>query len=264
MYLSEPIHALKSKAKKLKKETGITSVQALDQIARQEGFNSWSLLSSRKDLFFPQCYNDILNYFNNGDVVLIGARPGLGKTTFTIGLFVKAIQKMTIPNYFFSLSEIHNDVVKRINYYDKDLIPDNKFFILNYSNDISADYIIRFTENTVKEGSLIIIDYLQLLDEKRKNPPLQKQMENLKQYAKDKKCIIILISQISRELEYKKEKIPTIKDIRLPNPLDLSLINKILLLYRKTKNSKTAEVYLNTNPEKSFIVNYSKEKKIFY
>ena len=34
------------------------------------------------------------------DIVLIGARPSKGKTIFTVGLFVQAIQKKLAPNYF--------------------------------------------------------------------------------------------------------------------------------------------------------------------
>jgi len=93
MKLSSPIHVLKSKAKKLKNEQSLSMTQALDQIAKQEGFNSWSLLVSKKDELLPQKYSQILNFFNNGDLVLIGARPSKGKTNFTMGPFVQAIEQ---------------------------------------------------------------------------------------------------------------------------------------------------------------------------
>ncbi|VVT16127.1 hypothetical protein [Hoeflea sp. EC-HK425] len=44
MDLSAPINELKSKAKLLRRETGIPHNQALDRIARDEGFASWSIL----------------------------------------------------------------------------------------------------------------------------------------------------------------------------------------------------------------------------
>lgn len=44
MDLSAPIYELKRKAKNLRRETGLPHNQALDRIAREEGYQSWSLL----------------------------------------------------------------------------------------------------------------------------------------------------------------------------------------------------------------------------
>lgn len=241
MKLSAPIHVLKSKAKKLKKKMELTSVEALNMIAKDEGFSSWSLLVAKNSLSFPNNYSEVLNFFNPGDLVLIGARPGMGKTSFTIGLFVKAIREQRKKSFYFSLAETHMDVAGRIALYDQS-IGQNEIFELDYSNEISADYIIKRAAATIKEGSVIVVDYLQLLDEKRENPPLQTQVELLRKFAKEVGCIIIFISQIRREFEYEKGRRPRKQDIRLPNPLDLDLFNKILVLYRESKNSTKYEV----------------------
>jgi len=47
MKLSAPIPVLKEQAKRLAKEQGITKTEALNSIARREGFSSWSILSAR-------------------------------------------------------------------------------------------------------------------------------------------------------------------------------------------------------------------------
>jgi hypothetical protein len=47
MELSAPIHVLKRKAKLLARASGKPLNQALDEIARREGFRSWSLLAQR-------------------------------------------------------------------------------------------------------------------------------------------------------------------------------------------------------------------------
>jgi len=44
MNLSTPINELKHKAKLLRRETGIPHIQALDRIAKGEGYASWSIL----------------------------------------------------------------------------------------------------------------------------------------------------------------------------------------------------------------------------
>ena len=101
MKLSAPIHILKSQAQKLCKEKTITLTSALDLVAKREGFNSWSLLHSKSKEMFPTSYDEILDFFNPGDLVLIGARPSKGKTLFTIGLFVQAIQKKLALVFYF-------------------------------------------------------------------------------------------------------------------------------------------------------------------
>lgn len=47
MSLSAPIYKLKRKAKLLSREADITLTQALDRVAIDEGFQSWSLLAKR-------------------------------------------------------------------------------------------------------------------------------------------------------------------------------------------------------------------------
>lgn len=264
MKLSAPIHILKSKAKALKKDKGILMSHALDQIAQEEGFNSWSLLQTKVNSIFPQSYQEIFSFFNPGDLVLIGSRPGQGKTSFTIGLFVQAIKKNKAKNFYFTLAETKKDVAGRLAIYDKSVGENNPYFDVSYSNDICAEYIINYTQQVIEEGSVIVIDYLQLLDEKRIHPPIQKQLEALKTFAKEKKCILIFLSQVRREIEYKYNKRPTVEDIRLPNPLDIKLFNKKIFLYRESKESKEVEVsFAGVNPH-VFKVGWNREEVKFF
>jgi len=264
MKLSAPIHVLKSQAKSLKKSESITMVEALNIVAHQEGFSSWSLLQSKKEEIFPSSYSEILDFFNEGDLVLIGARPSHGKTSFTIGLFVQAIQQKRKKSYYFTLSETHKDVAGRMAIYDERIGENDSLFELNYSNEICADYIIKQTRKDINNQSVIVVDYLQLLDEKRINDPLQEQIEKLKDYAKEKGCIIIFISQINREVEYKDDRRPTISDIRLPNPLRTQILNKIILLYREREDSKEVEVSFSGKSNHISVVGWDKSKVKFY
>lgn len=266
MKLSSPIHILKSQAKELKKSHSLSMTEALDAVAKKEGYVSWSLLQSKNSSPYPKAYCEILDFFNEGDLVLIGARPSMGKTNFTIGLFVQAIQRKLAPNYFFTLSEVHKDIAGRIGNYDETIGHANEHLGhigIDYSNDICADYIIQRTKGTIAKGSLIVVDYLQLLDEKRTNPPLQEQVEKLKKYAKETGAIVIFISQVRREIEYQIDKRPKVEDIRLPNPLDLKLINKIILLSRNDKNSKEVDINFYRPKEFRFQVTWGNEKKKF-
>lgn len=264
MKLSAPVHVLKNQAKNLKKSEGISLNRALDLIAQKEGFNSWSLLAKKSLGIYPKRYEDLLGFLNPGDLVVVAARPGYGKTSFTIGLFVKAIQEKRSVSFFFSLSETHMDVARRISVYDETIGQDDSVFRLDYSNEISADYIIERTQKEISKNSVIIVDYLQLLDEKRTNPPVQEQVEKLKAYAKQKGCIIIFLSQVKREIEYRNDKSPTLDDLRLPNPLDVKLFNKGILLYRKSFEAEEVTVTIECGRKHQFQICWDQTKARFY
>lgn len=266
MKLSAPIHVLKSEAQLLKKEKAITTTEALDLIAKREGFNSWSLLQSKKDEMFPKSYDEILDFLNPGDIVLVGARPSKGKTVFTIGLFVQAIQRKLAPNYFFSLSEVHKDIAGRIALYDETIGNINEhlgYIAVDYSDKISADYIIERTKGTVGKKSVIVVDYLQLLDEKRSNPPLEEQVLKLKKFAKEKECVVIFISQLKREVESRAGGRPLLEDVRLPNPLDLKFFNKIIMLHKREDIDGVVDVIFHRPKEFEFKVGWAKSLKFY-
>lgn len=230
MKLSAPIYQLKSRAKALRKSCSCTLSKALDQVAQQEGFSSWSLLQSKTKDLLPKRYEDILDYFNEGDLVLLGARPMVGKTSFATGLFVKSVLRQLQKNYYYSLAEIGSDVVGRMKAYASFIEDSGNMYEIDCTDEICADYIIGKTTGQIGPGSLVVIDYLQLLDERRVTPPIQEQVQKLKSYAQKQGCIIIFIAQINRKVEYRADRKPSADDVRLPNPLDLKLFNKMLFL----------------------------------
>jgi replicative DNA helicase len=86
MKLSAPIYILKQQAKAMSQRDKALLHVALDEIAAREGFNARSHLAStwhRQD-------TSRVSYeqFRNGDLVLVGARPGQGKTMLGLGLAV--------------------------------------------------------------------------------------------------------------------------------------------------------------------------------
>lgn len=256
MKLSAPIYVLKNQAKLLKKTKSITQIEALNEIAIREGFVSWSLLISKFESVMPKDFFEVLDFLNPNDLVIIGARPGLGKTSFSVGLFVQAIKQKNAKHFFFSLSETHKKIANTIAAYDENIGEDTSRFELNYSNKISADYIIEKTKDQIKEGSLIVIDYLQLLDEKRENPPIEEQVAKLKEYARQSGAIIIFISQVDRKVEYSMNKKLSELDIRLPNPLNLKHFNKIFLLH-SAQSKEDVEVILAGKTTRSFFVKWN-------
>lgn len=230
MKLSAPLHLLKSRAKALKKTEGITLTEALDQVAQSEGYVSWSLLSSKKQQALPRTRQEVLGYLKPCDLMLIGARPGLGKTQLAIEMAVQALKEGRRA-YFFSLEYTLADIANHFSTLINDKALPNELSI-DLSDDISASYIIEKTRETIQNNSFIVVDYLQLLDQKRSKPDLQMQIQTLKGYAKETGCIIVFISQLDRLFDDRGGVLPSLEDVRMPNEFDLGLINKLMLIHQ--------------------------------
>ena len=102
-------------------------------------------------------------------------------------------------------------------------------FELDSSDAISADYIVSKLASA-PSGTLVVVDYLQILDQKREKPELMVQIRTLQSFARARGLIFVFISQIDRSYDPAVKPCPDLKDIRLPNALDLTLFSKTCFL----------------------------------
>jgi replicative DNA helicase len=226
MRLSQPIFRLKHEAKKLSREAGIPLGEALNRLARKEGFSSWSLLAARASA--SRLSSKLFARLDPGDLILIGARPGHGKTMMGLGLIADALNAGR-KSMFFTLEYNEDEVLKRFHSLGGDAEATKGNFRIDCSDAIDADYIIDLLASADR-GTVIVIDYLQLLDRKRKSRNLSDQISALKSFADKTGIIIVCISQIDRSYELSGRSLPDMKDVRLPNPVDLTLFNKACFL----------------------------------
>jgi len=263
MHLSAPVFVLKSHAKELKKRKNIPLSQALNEVAQGEGYASWSLLISGTAELYPRKFSEMLDFLNAGDLVLLAARPGMGKTTFAFGLVAQAIKCTRPKSHLFTLVERALEARQRLSAYSDFFDQGEAHCFIDSSDDICADYIISTTGDRITRDSLIVVDYLQLLDEKRINPPLERQIETLKNFAATSGCIIVFLCQLDRQIGERSDQRPTIDDIRLPNPLDLKLFNKIVFLYREDFAANEAEVSFANPADHRFKIALDRESVRF-
>lgn len=226
MKLSAPIYLLKRRARLMARRDNISLHQALDHIAKREGFAQWSLLISKADASTKA--EDIFTRLEPGNLVLIGARPGHGKTLFAIELLVTALRsgqnaalftlelnQPAVEDYFSRLgatAEFHA-----------------KHFTLDCSDEICADYMIAQLE-TRPEIDFVVVDYLQMLDQRRQNVELNRQLQNLHAYVATRGMTMLFISQISRDYNAKGSAFPGLSDVRMPNPINLELFGQACFL----------------------------------
>jgi replicative DNA helicase len=227
MRLSVPIFRLKRQARLLARERKIPLAAALNQIAGSEGFRSWSHLSSSVPHHRPA--SRLLSQLNPGDLVLLGARPGHGKTLLGLELIVEAIRRGR-AGFFFTLEYHDVDVLRQLRSLGVDPETIEGSFTLDTSDDICADHVIARLRQAPSDA-IAAIDYLQLLDQRRRNPELADQISALKAFAKASELVIVVISQIDRSFVLRGKPLPELSDVRLPNPLALTLFTKTCFMH---------------------------------
>ncbi|OPY97340.1 DNA helicase [Bradyrhizobium sacchari] len=222
MKLSAPIYHLKRKAKRLSREASIPLHDALDRVAATEGFSAWSMLAAKAAALTPA--SKLFPQLRPGDLVLVGARPGQGKTLMSLELAVEAMRSGHRAA-FFSLEYTERGVLERLRAIGVEPAQFDKLLEIDCSDVISADYVVKQMASAPR-GTFVVIDYLQLLDQRRENPDLTVQVRALKSFARDKGLIVVFISQIDRSYDSAVKPCPDLSDVRLPNPLDLNLFDK--------------------------------------
>ncbi len=219
MQLSAPIPLLKKRARALARADGIPLHQALDHIASQEGFPRWSLLVAR----LPSPAAVIQARLAPGDLLLIAARPGEGKTLLGLGLPAETL-KAGHAAAVFTLEYGPREIVERLRSLGVDGGTFEDRLRLDTSDAICADHICTALA-TARPGTLMPVDYLQRLDQRRANPDPMIQIRQLRAFARTRGLIGVVLSQIDRRHDPDTRPLPDVDDLRLPNPLDPRLFD---------------------------------------
>jgi len=226
MKLSSPIYILKQQARVLSRSEKIPLHAALDRIASREGFADWSLLAAKWNDSNATLFSQLLP----GELVLLAARPAQGKTLLGLGLAIECMERGGRAA-FFTLDLSEADIATGFRALDRDLATFRERLLLDFSDGINAGYIVRRLASA-PSNMMIVVDYLQLLDQKRDTPTLMDQIIELRRFAQEGRHTIVFISQISRSFDDAADECPRLKDVHLPNPVDLTLFDKACFLNR--------------------------------
>lgn len=208
--------------------------------------------------------DDTLDGFCKGHYIIIGARPGSGKTTFVLNLIKNMAQKR-IPIGFFSLEMTSDDVgynlaclcagieskqAKRGNIdftQYQNLVAAVKhmesfpLWIEDQSSLRISQLCARAKRMKANHGiQVLFIDYLGEVKGDGKYPNRQEQIQDvsksLRGLAKDLKIPIICICQLNRESE-KDSRVPRKSDLRESGQIEADA-HSILLLHRPDQEDK--------------------------
>lgn len=199
---------------------------------------------------------------NGGDYVLVGARPSMGKTAFALNIAQNVAFRERKHVALFSLEMNAKQLAYRILASESEvelhglrtgiLYPDeweklyeqmtkiledtNQFMHIEDNSLLSVHDIRRQCKKLKMEKGLdlIVIDYLQLIvgdGNENRQQEVSQISRQLKALAKEVDCPVIVLSQLSRLLEQRKDKRPIMSDLRESGAIEQDA-DIVIMLYR--------------------------------
>ena len=199
------------------------------------------------------------------DLILIAARPSVGKTAFALNLAQNAAVRNNYTTAIFSLEmskgqlvnrllgmegriELNNLRTGRLNDEDWDKLADagraiaQSKLILDDTPGISVNELRTKCRKYKLEHDLklVIIDYLQLMsgNANRKNENRQQEVSeisrSLKALARELECPVIALSQLSRAVESRPDHHPMLSDLRESGAIEQDA-DVVMFLYNEDK-----------------------------
>jgi replicative DNA helicase len=258
----------------------LEELQRKSQLQEMPGY-----LSSYKDL------DTILQGFQKSDVIVIAGRPSMGKTALALNLARNVVQTYKLPIIFFSLEMSKQQLMYRLLSIEAFVdgsklrlaqmthqewrriiqastklselpiyVDDNPYITLNQMKAKIRNIFLEY-----KQIGLVIIDYLQLM---KLNIKLENRVQeiahitrNLKFIAKEFDLPLILLSQLSRNVESRVNKKPILSDLRESGCFKKSLQSTEFFQYWNGENYLTKSnpiIFKGLKPSYCFKLNQRK------
>ena len=243
--------------------------------------------------------NKITNGLHKADLILLAARPSMGKTALALNIAINAARaknKVVIFSLEMSKVQLGNRLLSTASGVNSfylntgNLSNDDMNSLINAVQDL--EYMKLFIDDTpgitllemrsrvrrIKHEyglDLIVIDYLQLmqggtsrLTEQNRQQEISEISRNLKALARELDVPVLALSQLSRSVEMRAEKKPQLSDLRESGSLEQDA-DIVMFLYRdeyynrdETENENIAELIIAKNrngPTTSIRLQFQKE-----
>ncbi|HUS62486.1 MAG TPA: replicative DNA helicase [Acidimicrobiales bacterium] len=215
--------------------------------------------------------DDNLSGLQDSALIIVGARPSIGKTAFALNIAANAAMKANVPTLIFSLEMGHQELAQRLlcaeAKIDAKKVRNGRLSDLDWEK-IHANlgplaeapiYIddnphltvmdIRAKARRIKSRhglGLIIVDYIQLMsgrgNAENRQVEVSEMSRGLKILARELQVPVVALSQLSRGLEARADKRPMLSDLRESGSLEQDA-DVVMFLYRD-------EVYNAESPDR--------------
>jgi len=221
-------------------------------------------------------YFKALDQFTSGwqpsDLIILAARPSMGKTAFALNLAESAAVRAKVPVAIFSLEMSREQLLQRLisarANIEQTLLRNGRLSGSEWQKLVDAAAIlsaapiyiddtpgITVTElrsrarrlKAEQDLQLILIDYLQLMtSDRRRGSSENRQQEiseisrSLKALARELKVPVIALSQLSREVEKTADKRPSLSHLRESGALEQDA-DMVMFIYREEYYDRESE-----------------------
>lgn len=210
---------------------------------------------------FPKL-DDCLGGMEGGDVVVIGARPAVGKSALVTQILMnmgKAGKRVLLYNLEMRETQVYERMVSRLSGIQLSRIRRGKSFLGDEKDRFTAankdlkklDIWISSGAKTVSEirqecrnmgADCIIIDYLQLIRSERHYSNRSSEVGNIsksiKAMAMELNCPVIVLSQLNRLSEGRETKEPTMSELRESGDIEQDA-SVIILLWNCSETDRS-------------------------
>ena len=233
--------------------------------------------------------------FVGGRLYVAAARPGVGKTSFAVniinqicskgGVVVMASLEMTHQQIAeriitmrmeHKMEELKEDESKRNEITEAfgSFSIDNLFFTPGFQLTVSKlRGLVRQVMRKSGKVSLVVIDYLQLMNSEKESGNREQEVSKLsretKELAMELNVPVLLLSQLNRSVETRQDKHPVLSDLRDSGAIEQDA-DVVMLLYRdeyyypETKNKNILEINVTKQrhgPTGKVYLYYSKSRQ---
>jgi replicative DNA helicase len=210
--------------------------------------------------------DELTNGLHGGQLIIVAARPALGKSTLALDFARAASIKHDMPSIFFSLEMGRSEIAMRLlsaeaavplqsmrkgTLHTEDWtkiastrgqINDAPLYIDDSPNMTLVEIRAKCRRLKQKVGlKMVIIDYLQLMTSGKKVESRQQEVSEfsraLKLLAKELQVPVIALSQLNRGPEQRSDKMPALSDLRESGSLEQDA-DMVILLHRDSAYEK--------------------------
>ncbi|ARP50772.1 MULTISPECIES: replicative DNA helicase [Caproicibacterium] len=233
-------------------QTLIETFDRLDLITSPEGEQYRGIPTGIRAL------DDTITGLNRTDLILLAARPGMGKTSFALNITRHAAVTCHKRVAFFSLEMTREQLASRMLSTEAQVsgvklrsgkLDDDEWPRLIEAGDVLSHTEIYFDDNSaitvpemkaklrrLKDVDLVVIDYLQLMSSggriDNRVQEISAITRNLKIMAKELNVPVLCLSQLSRESEKRTTHKPMLSDLRDSGSIEQDA-DIVLFLYRE-------------------------------
>lgn len=218
------------------------------------------------------------NGFQRGDLIILAARPSVGKTAFALNIALQSSLRNPGAVAIFSLempceqlmqrilsakSEVYGDKIRSGYISNEEMvriqeacseIRKTKIYIDDSAVIKMGDIFSKCRKLKSEQGlDLIIIDYLQLISSSSRSNSDNRQQEvseisrSLKALARELDVPVIALSQLSRGVESRQDKHPMLSDLRESGSIEQDA-DIVIFLYRDSYQKKEEEAENAVDP----------------